>query len=548
MPDTEPGAARDGGHLRELLAERARRTPDAPAVLASGAPPLGYAALDDLVRAGAARLADWGVAREDRVVVPVGNDVDGVVTVLAVMCAAVCCPVVPWLAQEDFEAVFDVLEPTVVVLADGPSAGPLRRAAGTSDLAVLGHDGRLGPPAGAGPVRRVLPAGRELPRTVAGESVLLLTAGTEPCARIVPLTMAGMLAAATASARAHRLTGADRLLALDPLFRAEGLVDGVLGTLVSGSSLVCVPRPDPARVPGLLTAAGATWFSANPTAYRALLDHAPPTRPAGSRLRFARSVGAPMAAPLRREAEERFGAPVVECYGLPEAPHLACSPLPPGPAAAGLVPSGARIGVLDPDGRVRTGPGAAGGLVVAGPGVAPCYLWPREANASFTGGWLRTGDLGRIAADGSVLVTGPADDVIDRGGSPVVPFVVEEVLLGHPAVGTAVVFGVPDGRTEQVAAVVVPRAGRTVDEHSLRAYAAGRLAPFQVPERVVVRDRVPLGRAGLPVRRELPGLLGVPFPAAGRPALVAVPPPSDRTGGRCWRTDPVIRREPDSPV
>ena len=523
MRAREPGHHEGASHLSRVLAEWARRTPHAPALLMPGEPTVSYRELNALVRAGTARLATWGVGRDDRVVVPATNDLDGAVTLLSVLCAAVCCPVDPRLAQDELEAVFDVLEPAALVLRPGGPSGP-RRAAGTSDVTVLSHDGRL---TGGAPGQR-LPDDREVPRPAAGESILLLTPGATPAGRIVPITMSCLLDAARATVHAHRLTPADRRLNLDPLFRVEGLVRGLVTSLMAGASMICVPDTEPGHALALLDELAPTWFAGCPMTFRTLLDRAAGRPIDAPRLRFVRSGAAPMPDALRLEVEEAFGVPLAEAYGMSEAPQIACEPLPGGRSALGMRPTGTELGVLGPDGRIRTGPGARGELVVRGPGVIDRYLWPADANSAFVHGWLRTGDLGAIGTDGSMTVTGRAADLIHPDGGHVSPTEVEDVLLRHPGVGLAVVFGVADGGTERVAAAVVPRPGHRIDEPALRAFAARRLAPFAVPERVLVRNGLPPGAAGQPVRAELPSLLGVAFDnlPPGRPRLSAVRPPA----------------------
>ncbi|MDI5961997.1 non-ribosomal peptide synthetase [Streptantibioticus silvisoli] len=507
MRDDEPAHDGDATHLAQVLDDRARRTPDAIALLAPGTEPLTFAGLAERVRAGADRLAACGVRRGDRVVVPAANDPDSAVTLLAVMSVAVCCPVNPGLAQDEYEAYFDVLEPTAILLADG-APGRLRRAALTSELDVVAHDGRLG--AGT-PAGQLLRCGRRSAPPVVGESVLLRTSGTTSAGKIVPLTMAGMLAAARASVTAYRLTASDRRLNLNPLFYVQGLVGGLVTALVSGSSMACVPAFDPAGTLRLLGELEPSWFSASPMTHRALLDASRGRPLVAPRLRFIRSGAAPMPAGLKRELESRFGVPLIESYGMSEASQIACAPLPQDGTAQGMLPSGSQVGVLGADGAVSTAAGASGEIVVRGGNVIERYVWPHDAGEAFVDGWLRTGDLGELAADGSLTITGRAKELINRGGEKVSPHEVEEVLLNHPAVGRAVVFGVPDGPTEHVAAVVVPRPGRAVDEAALRAYAVEHLAAFEVPERVVFRAELPLNASGKPVRGEMPRLLGVRF-------------------------------------
>ena len=303
-----------------MLTDRARRTPDAPALLVPGTGRLSYGTLYALVRAGIALLLESGVEPGDRVVVPAGDGVDAMVTLLATLCTAVCCPVDPGLAPDAYAALLPRLEPTVVLLGPGGPDGPagtggLRRAAGARGVAVLDHDGRLG---GPGSAERRLPSGRRVrPAAPVGGPALLCAAGGASSERFVPFTGAGVLASAGAAVRALRLTAADRGLGLDPLFSVRGLVGGLVATLLSGGSLVRLPVFKPGHTLSMLAGLAPTWMSAGPAAHRALLDHAGGRLLRAPRLRFLLSGTAPTPVPLRRELESAFGVPLIESYDVP---------------------------------------------------------------------------------------------------------------------------------------------------------------------------------------------------------------------------------------
>ena len=128
----------------------------------------------------------------------------------------------------------------------------------------------------------------------------------------------------------------------------------------------------------------------------------------------------------------------------------------------------------------------------------------RGTRAAFVNGWFRTGDAGRIDADGFLFLTDRIKDVINRGGTKISPHAVESVLLTHPAVAAAVVFGTPHPTLgEDVAAAIIPRSGTAVTERELRAFAAIRLSAFDTPSRIRVVETIPTNAVGKVQRRLL---------------------------------------------
>jgi O-succinylbenzoic acid--CoA ligase len=140
-----------------------------------------------------------------------------------------------------------------------------------------------------------------------------------------------------------------------------------------------------------------------------------------------------------------------------------------------------------------------GEIWVRGPSVSPGYLHQPPRN-----GWLQTGDLGRLDENGYLYVLDRRDDLIVSGGENVYPAEVEAVLLSHPAVAEAGVFGLPDaewGRSVAAAVTLLPGCSASVDE--LRAFCRDRLAGYKVPRRIDVRESLPRNAAGKLLRREL---------------------------------------------
>jgi acyl-CoA synthetase (AMP-forming)/AMP-acid ligase II len=234
---------------------------------------------------------------------------------------------------------------------------------------------------------------------------------------------------------------------------------------------------------------------------------------AAGRLRFIRSSSASLPPQVMEELERVFGVPVIEAYGMTEAAHqMASNPLPPAARYAGSVgrAAGPEIGIMDDEGRLLP-PGELGEVVIRGPNVTQGYDNNPEANAkAFTNGWFRTGDQGTLDAEGYLRLTGRLKEIINRGGEKVSPLEVDAVLMDHPAVAQVVTFGMPhDKLGEEVAAVVVLREGQTLEEAALREFAAGRLAAFKVPRRILFMPDIPKGATGKLQRIGLAEKLGL---------------------------------------
>jgi O-succinylbenzoic acid--CoA ligase len=209
------------------------------------------------------------------------------------------------------------------------------------------------------------------------------------------------------------------------------------------------------------------------------------------------------------------GWPVVPTYGLTEAGSgvsaLATGDVAAHPGSAGRPLPGVGIRIADPaaDGT--------GEIQVRTPAVFTGYLGqPKATAAAFEAdGWLRTGDAGRIDADGFLHVLDRRDDLIVSGGENVFPAEVEAVLAGHPGIAEAGVAGRPDPAWGAVVvASVVPRPGAPVpDDAELRAFCRARLAPYKVPTDFIVVASLPRTASGKLRRSELRAALADPVPA-----------------------------------
>ena len=198
---------------------------------------------------------------------------------------------------------------------------------------------------------------------------------------------------------------------------------------------------------------------------------------------------------------------------MTEAAHqMTSNPLPPRARKPGTVgiAAGPEVAIMDADGELLPR-GAVGEIVIRGPNVTPGYENNPKANAEdFTDGWFRTGDQGVLDDEGYLRITGRLKEIINRGGEKISPREVDEVLMDHPAVQQVVTFAMPHPKLgEEVAAAVVLREGQQASERDIRDFAAGRLADFKVPRKMLFLDEIPKGATGKLQRIGLAEKLGL---------------------------------------
>jgi amino acid adenylation domain-containing protein len=524
--------------IYRFIVDHARVKPGEVAILAAGLPPLTYGALAAQIDRTVEVLRAAGLRRGDRVATVLPEGPETAVAILAVAAGATCVPLDPASSADDLKRSMAATRTRALLVERGGGGGggdrPAVAAARSLGILVLELVPDNSAPAGvfslAGGGQHG--AGNE-PAVRAGAecgdaAVILFTSGTTARPRVVPLSHRNISVSARDIAAAIGLTAGDRCLSAMPLFHIHGL-STLLATLVSGGSYVSQRGGfSAAEFFGCLREFRPTWYSASPTIHRVVLEHAERHPDLSHRygLRLIRSASAALPRALAIGLERAFAAPVIEAYGMTEAaPQIASNRLPPfvrKPGSVGTA-AGPDVAILDERGGLVPA-GTTGGIAVRGANVTVGYENDPDANAAaFVGGWLRTGDLGHLDADGYLFVTGRSKEIINRGGEKVSPAAVEEVLLQHPAVAEAVAFPVPHRVLgENVAAAVVldlryandGRNGASAADanalvQEIRAFAAARLAPFQVPQQVVVIDRFPTGPTGKLRRNDMARVLGL---------------------------------------
>jgi long-chain acyl-CoA synthetase len=303
-----------------------------------------------------------------------------------------------------------------------------------------------------------------------------------------------------------------------PLFHATGCLASMVVNAASGGKIVMMHHFDPERALELIERERVTLFGGVPTMALQILDSPAFDATDTSSVRGVSYGGAPAPPELVKRIKAAFpdGQPG-NGYGLTETSAATSMNTGPDyverPDSVGTAVPVTDVAVVpedfsgtEPDVDRPQGPDVTGELWVRGPQVVRGY-WhrPEETALVFTKGWLHTGDIARIDADGFIYIVDRAKDVIIRGGENVYSVEIEAVLFEHPDVADCAVIGVPDPTLgEEVGAVVVPRTGRTLDPEELRRFVAGHLARYNVPTRIWVRDsHLPRNPAGKVLKRQL---------------------------------------------
>jgi long-chain acyl-CoA synthetase len=506
-----------GGSLAKLLAWRVAENPDAGFMFVEDDGPWTYGQL----AAAATRIAgELSVAPGERVIVRIGNDERFLPALCAVwLRKAAAVPMHPAAPAAEVAGVVEALGISAVIAdPDDPcrtevtaSVTPFPcltsaevRAVGDSFADVAG--------VGAG---------------VGGEPALvLLTSGSTGAPKGVVLTHEAAWSNVRATVSAFRsdtsptpLAGEDKPpnLIANPLSHTAGVVR-LLFALYVGRRVVLLRKFDGRTAKRLLDRHGIDALTLNPTMLRILLDALEPGEDLGA-VRYVGSGTAPLPPALREEFEARFKIPVLQAYGQTEAfGGIAVESVKDvlagrrRPGSVGRALPGVELRIVTAIGD-EAAPGEQGEIRARTSSATAGYVGAdRGASPLDAEGWLRTGDLGHLDADGYLYITGRLRNTIICGGFNVVPEEVEAALEADPRVREAVVVPLPDDRLGEVPVALV-EASATAEE--VLAEVAARLAPYKRPRRVFVVPELPKVPNGKVDRRAVQELAVV---AAGAPA------------------------------
>lgn len=356
-----------------------------------------------------------------------------------------------------------------------------------------------------------LPADHPAP-SADGLAVLLHTGGTTGVPKAVGLTHRN-LQANVEQGRAWvqgLREGGETIYAVLPFFHAFGLTLCLTFAVRMGATSVLMPRFEAPAVLAAQKRRPCTFFPGVPPMFDRVAAEAEKT---GADLRSIRfSIAGAMSLP--RDVADRWeratGGYLVEGYGMTETSPVALgSPLSAArrPGTLGVPFPSTDVRVVDPeDPEVEVPLGERGELLIAGPQVfAGYYLDPEEtAHVMEPGGWLRTGDIVQMDADGFVTLVDRRKELIITGGFNVYPSQVEETLRAMPGVADVAVVGMPSTELgEHVLAAIVPIEGAHIDLDAVRAWSAERLSRYAVPRQLAILTELPRSQLGKVLRRSV---------------------------------------------
>ena len=457
----------DGLHvsLIEMLRQTVDQSPHNEAIVEIGRVRIDYAELWERAARVAGGLRALGVKRGDRVAIRFTNGLDWCIAFWGTLLAgAIAVPVNTRFSDAEVEYVLTDSGSRFTFLPGQPlPEGKPYAVEGLSqpDVAAIFYtSGTTGFPKGA---------------MTTHEGFL---SNIETCSRIGPMPDDGSI----------------RSLVSVPLFHVTGCNSQLLPCCKTGSATVIMPSFEvqaflraiaEERINSLTSVPAIYWFAMNQPNF-AQLDT--------SGIRWVMYGGAPIAPDLVGRILEAFpNARVGNGFGLTETSSVATF-LPHQfarirPETVGFAAPVVDLDLYEPDAA------GVGELLIRGPNIVKGYWNKPEATAqTFVNGWLHSGDLARLDAEGFVQIVDRKKDMVNRGGENVYCVEVENALCAHPAVFETAVFGVPDEMMgEKVGAIIVPRPGQQIDPVEICQFARERIADFKVPQFVIVRGE-PLPR------------------------------------------------------
>ena len=394
---------------------------------------------------------------------------------------------------------------TAVSIGDRARAAELRALISRFNVRLMLTDGNVAAPTGVRvlDVASVPEAPPPTPRQH-DAALIHLTSGSSGLPKGVLRSEADLMEEARNVAAALSLTPDDAVLCATPVFHsfASGLLTACLN---AGAPCLLMDRLAPATLLDLARRHRATVIAGVPYVFQTLTAvSSADTLPS---LRLAVSGGAHLMPETASRFQQRFGAPLVQEYGLSEAGIVTLNLHGP-PGSVGAPIPNVELRIVDPDDPSRELPRGAVGEVIAHRVFPPAgYLdRPAESAETFTRYGVRSGDLGCLDAAGRLTLTGRIKAMINVAGAKVAPREVEEALLIHPDVAEAVAFALPDALLgEAVAAAAVPHAGAGVSEQTLRDHCRALLSAYKVPAMIRVMDELPRTASG---KQDLPRIRG----------------------------------------
>jgi len=338
-------------------------------------------------------------------------------------------------------------------------------------------------------------------------AVILYTSGTTGTPKGAALTHANLERNVEISVGLFDLSSDDVVFGGLPFFHSFGQTCALNATISRGGTLTLLPRFEPGKAFEIIQRDRVTILEGVPTMYSALINHPAADQADTTSLRVCVSGGSPLPGEVLRGFEDKFGAAILEGYGLSETSPVASFNHPDRERKVGSIGTpieGVQMKVVDNEGNEMP-QGEVGEIVIKGHNVMRGYWGREDATAEvMKDGWFHTGDMAQVDEDGYFFIVDRKKDLIIRGGYNVYPREIEEVLYTHPAVAEAAVVGVPhDDLGEEVGAAIALQEGESADEDTLRDFIKEEVAAYKYPRLIWFVDELPKGPTGKILKREI---------------------------------------------
>lgn len=473
-----------------MLAEAAGTAPGREALVCGGVR-LSYAAYAGAVEGTARRLAGQGAGPGTRVALLLPNGPDLAIAIYAAMATgAQAVPLNPAYTLHELEPILADATPAITLAAPGAAErlAPLLARLGLAPALAVGPGGlRLDEVAGD-PDALPLPRPDDL-------GLLQYTGGTTGLPKGVESRHSAFaLNVSQREALVPTRLDAERTLIMTPLYHVYATAMGLYLAAHARGTLVLLPAYSAEAALEAVAAERISFFAGSPTIYHGLLGTPALAQTDFGSLECCFSGSAALPEATLAAWERATGASICEGYGQTEGgpvltsnpragPHLAGSVGPPVP--------GTELRIVDPaDPGREMPPGEVGEIAARGPQIMEGYRnRPEESAAALRDGWLLTGDLGRLDAQGYLSIRDRKKDMVVVSGYNVFPREIEEALLTHPEVREAAAFGLPHPRKGEVVAARVVAPG--ADPEALRAHLAERLVRYKLPAEIVLMEALP---------------------------------------------------------
>ena len=501
--------------IPHVAAAAARRWPAAVALI-EGADTWTFAALWDDCRAVASALIARGVGDGDRIAIWAPNCRQWVIAAIAAQtCGAAIVPLNTRLKGREAG---DILRRTGARMLftvtgflgiDYPALLEAEDLPALAETVMLDRDFAAFVSSGSGPTDpRVDQALAGL--TPDHVSDIMFTSGTTGVPKGVLMTHGRILPQVSVWIGNTGLGQGERYLIANPFFHSFGMKVGWVACLLAGAVMVPMPQFDVAEAIRLIEQERIAFLPGPPTIFQMLLAERE-QRPFDCSSLRGGTTGAATVPPvlIERIRSELGMADIITAYGMTECVNItSCRPGDSVDLIAqtcGAAIPGNEVIIADEAGR-EVARGQTGEILVRGTGVMLGYLDDPAATADAIDaeGWLHTGDVGTMDANGYVRITDRKKDMFISGGFNVYPAEVEKILAAHPGVGMVAVVGAPDERMGEVGvAYIVPRPDANLVPGEIIAWSRDNMANYKVPRRVVVVDDLPRNASGKVLKIEL---------------------------------------------